>query len=199
MMPIPPLYYIRHGETDWNAEYRYQGQKDIPLNVKGEGQARRNGRVLAEILPDPTRTDLFCSPMTRTRQTLALVMEAAGWTDSDWAKSVRFEDKIIEFSFGDWEGWTLEEIKEREPELYWEREKDKWTTCMPNGESYQMLAERVGEWLQSLDKPTVVIAHGGVLRIVRHFLEKVPELEAPMLKTPQDKIYYWDGHEASWI
>ncbi len=198
-MPIPPLYYIRHGETDWNAEYRYQGQKDIPLNKKGEGQARRNGRVLAEILPDPTHTNLFCSPMTRTRQTLALVMEAAGWADSDWAKSVRFEDKIIEFSFGDWEGWTLEEIKVREPELYWEREKDKWTTRMPNGESYQMLAERVGDWLHSLDKPTVVIAHGGVLRIVRHFLEKVPELEAPMLKTPQDKIYYWDGQQASWI
>ncbi len=126
-------------------------------------------------------------------------MEEAGWTGSAWAESVTFENKLIEFSFGDWEGWTLEEIKEREPELYWEREKDKWRTCMPNGESYQMLSERVGEWFYNLDKPTVVIGHGGVLRIVRYLLEKVPELEAPMLKTPQDKIYFWNGQKASWI
>ena len=79
--------------------------------------------------------------MTRTRQTLDLVLQAAGWTDTPWAKSVIFDDRLIEFSFGDWEGWTLEEIKEREPELYWQREKDKWTTRMPNGESYQMLSE----------------------------------------------------------
>ncbi|WP_316861423.1 histidine phosphatase family protein [uncultured Cohaesibacter sp.] len=198
-MPTPPIYYIRHGETDWNAEHRYQGQRDIPLNKTGEQQARRNGKVLAELLDDPAGTNLFCSPMTRTRQTLDLVLETSGWADTDWARNVLFDDRLIEFSFGDWEGWTLEEIKQREPELYWEREADKWTTCMPNGESYQMLAERIGGWFRSLDKPTVVVAHGGVLRIVRYFLENVPELEAPMLKTPQDKIYFWSGSDASWI
>ena len=61
-MPTPPLYFIRHGETDWNAEMRYQGQRDIPLNTKGEGQAVRNGHRLAELLPDPAGTALFCSP-----------------------------------------------------------------------------------------------------------------------------------------
>ena len=198
-MSTPPIYYIRHGETDWNAEERYQGQKDIPLNVKGEGQARRNGKRLAELLPDPTGLDLYCSPMTRTRQTLALVLEEAGWTDSDWAKSCIFEENLREFSFGDWEGWTLEEIREREPEQYWKREKDKWATKMPNGESYEDLSLRIGKWFDRLDKPTVVIAHGGVLRIVRHFLEKIPQQEAPLLKTPQDKIYFWSGSEASWL
>ncbi|WP_180967028.1 histidine phosphatase family protein [Cohaesibacter celericrescens] len=198
-MPIPPIYFIRHGETDWNAEMRYQGQRDIPLNIKGEGQARRNGAKLAEILPNPQGTDLYCSPMTRTRQTFALMMQEAGWTDTPWANSVVFEDKLIEFSFGDWEGWTLEEIKEREPTQYWAREEDKWATKMPNGESYQMLAERIGSWFYKLDKPTVVVAHGGVLRIVRYFLEKVPEQDAPLLKTPQDKIYFWSGDEARWI
>lgn len=198
-MPTPPIYFIRHGETDWNAEFRYQGQRDIPLNSKGEDQARRNGRRLAELLPDPSGTALFCSPMTRTRQTLGLVLEASGWTETDWAKSVIFEDRLIEFSFGDWEGWTLEEIKEREPEQYWAREEDKWRTKMPNGESYEMLADRVGQWFDALDRPTVVIAHGGVMRIVRYFLENVPKLEAPLLKTPQDKIYFWSGKEAEWL
>lgn len=198
-MPTPPLYFIRHGETDWNAEMRYQGQRDIPLNTKGEGQAVRNGHRLAELLPDPARTALFCSPMTRTRQTLKLLLDAAGWSDTDWARSVTFEDRIIEFSFGDWEGWTLEEIKEKEPEQYWAREEDKWATRMPNGESYQMLAARVGEWFNALDRPTVVVAHGGVMRIVRYFLEGVPEQEAPLLKTPQDKIYFWSGEKADWL
>ena len=197
-MSIPPIYFIRHGETDWNAELRYQGQKDIPLNSHGKGQARRNGAMLAELLPDPSDTALFCSPMTRTRQTLSLLLEEAGWTETAWAKSVHFEDNLIEFSFGDWEGWTLEEIKEREPEQYWAREKDKWATKMPNGESYEDLSQRVGRWLYALDRPTVVVAHGGVMRILRYFLEKVPEQEAPLLKTPQDKIYFWDGASASW-
>ena len=198
-MLTPPIYFIRHGETDWNAQQRYQGQRDIPLNTTGQAQARRNGAKLAEILPEPHGTALYCSPMTRTRQTLALLLDAAGWTDTPWAKSVNFEDNLIEFSFGDWEGWTLEEIKEREPEQYWKREADKWATKMPNGESYQMLAERVGLWLGQLDSPTVVVAHGGVLRIVRHFLENVPEQDAPLLKTPQDQIYFWSGEQASWI
>ena len=198
-MPIPPIYYIRHGETDWNEQMRYQGQKDIPLNEKGRGQACRNGRELARLLPDPNGTALFCSPMTRTRQTLDLVLDCAGWAETDWARTVIFEKRLIEFSFGDWEGWTLDEIREREPALYWKREEDKWSTMMPNGESYEMLAERVGLWLRALDRPAVVVAHGGVLRVLRHFLENVPRQEAPKLHTPQDQIYFWSGSDARWV
>ena len=198
-MKIPPLYFIRHGQTDWNAEQRYQGQRDIPLNSLGECQARRNGEVLARHLHNPQTTQLFCSPLTRTRQTLYLVLEAAGWADTLWAKGVIFDKRLIELTFGDWEGWTFEQIKEREPALFAIREADKWNTCMPNGESYAQLSDRVEQWLAPLEHPAVVIAHGGVLRVLRRLIEGVPEQKAPMLNTPQDKIYHWDGEKVSWL
>ena len=198
-MPTPPIYFIRHGETDWNAEQRYQGQRDIPLNETGKAQARRNGAKLAEILPDPSAYALHCSPLTRTRQTLAFALEAAGWTDSAWAAGALFDPQLIELSFGDWEGWTLSDIKERDPDNYYHREKDKWRHCPPNGESYGDLASRVEPWWARLTGPTVVVAHGGVLRVLRQALEQVPKQEAPLLETPQDRIYCWSGNKASWL
>lgn len=198
-MQTPPIYFIRHGQTDWNAELRYQGQQDIPLNETGREQARRNGRMLARLLPDPSAYSLYCSPLGRTRQTLALILEEAGWQKSDWATSVDYTPDLLEISFGDWEGWTLEEIREREPEDYWAREKNKWSTCMPNGESYEMLAGRVGSWLSRLTRPSVVVAHGGVMRMIRYHLEKVPQSDAPALAMPQDKILYWDGEKSCWL
>ncbi len=162
-MPIPPLYFIRHGQTDWNAQYRFQGRRDIPLNEKGKSEARRNGQRLAEIVPDPSDMALFCSPMTRTRQTLAGILEASGWQDLPWADSVVFDPRLVEITFGDWEGWTKQEIKKNDPENYKARAKDKWSACPPNGESYAELSERIRPWLHSLTGPTIVVAHGGDL------------------------------------
>ena len=197
-MSIPPLYFIRHGQTDWNAQYRFQGQRDIPLNEKGRGEASRNGRRLAELVSDPSDLALYCSPLTRTRQTLDGVLQAAGWQQSDWAKSVIFDQRLVEITFGDWEGHTKQEIKEKDPENYKLRAKDKWFTCPPNGESYAQLSKRVQPWLDGLTGPTLVVAHGGILRILRQILENVPVSEAPLIEVPQDKIYVWSGKDACW-
>nr|WP_321445295.1 histidine phosphatase family protein [uncultured Cohaesibacter sp.] len=197
-MPIPPLYFIRHGQTDWNAQYRFQGRRDIPLNEKGKSEARRNGQRLAELVADPSDMALFCSPMTRTRQTLAGILEASGWQDLPWADSVVFDPRLVEITFGDWEGWTKQEIKKNDPENYKARVKDKWSTCPPNGESYAEMSERVRPWLESLTGPTIVVAHGGTMRVLRQILENVPVAEAPLLEVPQNKVYCWTGTEASW-
>ena len=67
----PELYFVRHGETNWNAEGRYQGSKDIPLNDRGRGQARLNGELLKLLLDRGGRaaTDFswYVSPLSRTR------------------------------------------------------------------------------------------------------------------------------------
>ena len=63
----PLVYFVRHGETDWNAEGRLQGQADTDLNARGQAQATRNGRLLGRLVKDPGRFDFVSSPLKRTR------------------------------------------------------------------------------------------------------------------------------------
>ena len=78
MRPGLKLYFVRHGETDWNAERRYQGQTDIPLNARGRDQSRRNGDALRAFLPAITQADFVASPLVRTRETMELLRTSLG-------------------------------------------------------------------------------------------------------------------------
>ena len=65
MRPDVTIYFIRHGETEWNAEARYQGQADIPMNARGRAQAARNGETLRPLLPGIAEADYVASPLAR--------------------------------------------------------------------------------------------------------------------------------------
>lgn len=193
------MIYIRHGQTDWNAEGRMQGQKDIPLNATGEGQASDNGRRLAAFLKDQgielSSLDFVSSPLDRTRKTMDLVRAELGLDDAGY----RLEPEVRELTFGDWEGHTLEELAEDFPEKVAQRREKKWEFVPPKGESYEMLAARIRPWLTTISKPTVVVAHGGVFRIVRGLLEGLETRAIPKLDVPQDKVFLWRNGEGSWI
>src|SRR5690606_32233692 len=77
-MTAPTIYLVRHGQTDWNAEYRLQGQADTDLNETGRAQAGRNGRRLAGLVADPAGFDFVSSPMRRTRETMERLRAAMG-------------------------------------------------------------------------------------------------------------------------
>ena len=185
------LVFIRHGQTSWNAEGRMQGQKDIPLNKIGEGQATGNGDRLARFLQqegiDPATLDFVASPLGRTRSTMERVRTAMFLNPIEY----RTEDQIKEISFGDWEGFTLEELADREQDRLLQRRVSKWSFLPPNGESYQMLAGRIGSWLKTVDRPAVVVSHGGVFRVLRGLLEGVAADKVPKLDVPQDKVFVW--------
>ena len=73
LKPGVTLYFVRHGETDWNRAQRYQGQRDIPLNATGREQAVGNGRVLAQALgQEAAALDYVSSPLVRARETMEL-------------------------------------------------------------------------------------------------------------------------------
>jgi probable phosphoglycerate mutase len=103
----PLIYFIRHGQTNWNKEPRFQGQRDIPLNDHGRSQAEGNGKILRELLAqtnvEPNSLDWFCSPLGRTKETMALVREQF---DAELPE-VTFDDRLKEISFGDMEGVLL--------------------------------------------------------------------------------------------
>jgi len=178
-----PFVFIRHGETDWNRELRFQGQRDIQLNERGRKQAARNGRAVAGILRE-REWRLVASPLGRAVETMRIVLDAAG----EGGRSFATDATLMEANYGDWEGLTLEDIAARFPKQGKAREADKWSYAPPNGESYKMVAERVSLWLTKLDAPTCVVAHGGILRALMYLLAGLPGHDAPHLAVPQDRV-----------
>jgi probable phosphoglycerate mutase len=161
---MPVLYYIRHGETEWNALGRLQGTRDIPLNEVGRRQAVHAGGVLQELLArdgrDKTALPFVASPLGRARMTMELVRETLKLPPRDYA----VDDRLREIAYGQWEGSTLAEAEARDPELYARRLADKWRVGAPDGESYADVEVRVSAWYASLTADTVAVAHGGVAR-----------------------------------
>lgn len=193
------LVYVRHGQTDWNAQARLQGQRDTPLNPSGETQARRNGAALRRWLDErgrsPSEFDWVASPLRRTTATMELMRAAMGLEPA----AFRTDPALKEIRFGAWEGFTLNELAQRDPDGHDARLFDKWGFVPPEGESYAMLADRIGRWLSSLRRDTVCVAHGAVHRVVRYHLEGMSEETAPALDVPQDRIYLWDAGAVRWL
>lgn len=197
---FPPfLVFIRHGQTDWNAEGRMQGQRDIPLNDTGRGQARRNGAALRDYLKekDISLDDLsyFVSPLSRAVETMELVCGELGLS----MDLCQRDERLREITFGAWEGYTIPELAEQTPELTAARKADKWGFVPPEGESYRMLASRIDAWLATVTRPAVVVSHGGVMRVLQGRLLSVPQPEIPTLDTPQDRFLVWKDGELEWV
>lgn len=188
-MPRPILYFARHGQTDWNAERRLQGQHDIPLNSLGRIQAAQSGRILRELFVreglQVADFDYVSSPLGRARETMELMRTGLGLDPVQY----RTDPRLKEMSFGRWEGFTFAELKDREAEGLAAREKDKWGFVLPGGESYAQLTVRVREWYESIDRDTVVAAHGGVCRALIAHLGIEPERTAPLGEIGQGCVY----------
>jgi broad specificity phosphatase PhoE len=162
MHPVPPftLYLIRHGETDWNAEGRLQGGRDVPLNDYGRVQAGDAAAKLRELEPLAEDLDYLCSPMSRARETMEILRRTLGMHGSYY----KVDERLRELTFGEWEGKTWREVRKGDPDRARMREKGKWSYVPPDGESYQMLLERVMPVFSGLRRPTAVVSHGGVMR-----------------------------------
>ena len=193
-MPRPILYFIRHGETDWNRERRLQGQHDIPLNSLGRVQASRCGELLRDLLERNGRTagdyDYVASPLGRARETMELMRAAMGLEPGAY----RTDARLMEMSFGRWEGFTFAELQAREASALAERERDKWGFVLPGGESYAQLQIRVRAWYESLDRDSVVSAHGGVCRALMAHLNLAQPEAASTGDIGQGCVYVFDGN-----
>ncbi|MGX7706999.1 histidine phosphatase family protein [Methylobacterium sp. Gmos1] len=197
-MSRAPLYFVRHGETDWNAEGRLQGQRDTPLNARGHAQAAEAGERLRHLLGEEVGTLPFiASPMERTRHTMeglraALGLDPAGYT---------IDPRLREIGFGAWEGLTWKEVRRSDPARSQARDRDRWGFCPPGegAESYAMVAERVRPLLDALDRPAVVVAHGGVARAVMVTLGAANREEAPHLEILQGRILVFEGATRRWV
>jgi glucosyl-3-phosphoglycerate phosphatase len=154
----------RHGQTTWNAEHRFQGQTDIPLDSTGAAQAGYAARRLATLSPNA----IFASDLTRAQQTAAALARLTGL-------QVITDKELRERFGGDWEGLSDAEIRERYP-----AERVTWNP--PNGEPTLVVADRVAgaftriaDWLED-GQLAVVVGHGAALRLgIERILGMNPE------------------------
>jgi probable phosphoglycerate mutase len=195
-LPRPTIYFIRHGETDWNLEGRLQGQKDIPLNDLGRVQAEEAGRRLRSIAPHYEDLAYVASPMRRTRETMEILRGAIGLHPG----SYKLDERLVEITFGAWEGMTWKEVRKAEPQLAALRERDKWNYVPPGGgESYAMLVDRIHPVLEDITRDTVIVAHGGVARAFLALRCGISSRQAASMDIWQGKVLVIEGRSHRWV
>lgn len=195
LKPGVTLYFIRHGETDWNAVQRYQGQTDIPLNAKGRGQAARNGDVLRSHLGSRAGDyDYVASPLSRASDTMRIVRQELGFDP----EAFRRDDRLMEQNYGHWEGLLWGELPTLDPGGFAARAKDKWNWQPRGGESYAMLSERIAGWLREVDRDSVVASHGAVSRVLRGLVLDLDRERLADLEVPQDRIMILKDGTLTW-
>jgi broad specificity phosphatase PhoE len=147
----------RHGETDYNAQRRFQGQGDVPLNARGIEQARE----LAKVAREREWAALWASPVLRARQTAEIVAEAIGL-------GPRYDARFAEHDVGDWQDRLFDDVERESPQLWarWQAGGEDWR--FPGGESLGEQQARVIDGLvavtQSHQLPALVVCHRGVIR-----------------------------------
>lgn len=187
-MPIDPaldLYLARHGQTEFNRENRFCGGSDSPLTATGREEAHRNGRVLRDHIGPRSELRIVSSPLARAVETAEIIRAELGCA----ATLIETDARLREISFGAWEGLTVDEIKSRFPNEWDRRVADRWHVAAPGGESYAMVARRVGTWLREARGQMLVVTHGAVDRILRGLYAGMSPDEICALPEPQDELF----------
>jgi probable phosphoglycerate mutase len=105
------------------------------------------------------------------------------------------DERLAEISFGDWEGFTIAQLHNRDPQGIAQREHDKWHFLPPGGESYQMVAARMRAWHDALTRDTVAVAHGGTARGLMAILGIAKPAAAPLVDIAQGVVYVFTGDQ----
>jgi probable phosphoglycerate mutase len=191
-MRPPVIYFIRHGETEWNAARRLQGRHDTPLSAVGREQSSRCGALLRDLLERDGRTpadfDYIASPLLRARASMELVRAALGLDPAGY----RTDPRLAEMAFGEWEGLTFSDLQASAADLLALREQDPWHFMPPGGENYQQLLARVRDWHASLTHDAVVLSHLNTGRALLAHLGVVPPAAAPRGRIEHAVIYVFD-------
>ncbi len=189
-MAGPEIVLVRHGETVWNRERRFQGRRDSPLTRRGVAQmVAIGGKLRAVFGGDLDGFELVASPLPRTWQSAVLVAEAAGLDPG----RIRLEPLVQEISWGAWDGLTAAEIEERDPEIWRQRIEDAFTSAPPNGgESRIEVLARARRWLAGLppDARVVLVSHGTFGRALRCAWLGLPHGAMLEMRAPQDAFFH---------
>jgi broad specificity phosphatase PhoE len=179
------IYLVRHGETEWNAQGRFQGQMDSPLTRNGREQAEHIGRRLADVVAKDTQ--MHVSPLGRTRQTADILRQFRRYP------APVFEARLQEVTVGSWDGLTFSDIDGLWPGRLDGSTAFDWYFRAPDGERFEAAVSRIQAWLEELDGSVIAVSHGLLGRLVRGVYLGLPQAEALCLPVPQDVIWHLRG------
>ena len=166
---------IRHGETDWNIEGRWQGQADVPLNQLGREQAIQTALALAGM----KITAIYSSDLSRARETAAILASVI-------KLNVQFDVRLREINQGEWQGLLASEIQARYPEAFRQRMTDPISVTPSGGETASQVMERIVAAIEEIHQlhfgeTVAIVSHGfAIACLLTHYqnlpIEKVWDL-----------------------
>lgn len=182
------IFVFRHGETFANANHIFTGFSNSDLTPKGIEEARE----IAEKLKDEPVTKAYQSDLTRSQETLKIVLEKYHPNITPITDA-----RIKERDYGDLTGLSKDEIEAKDPQQYklWHRSYD---VPPPNGESIQMVEKRVNPFIQELvaslkpDDVVFISAHGNAIRPMRKYFEHMSNDEISSYENVPGKIYEYE-------
>lgn len=193
VQPDHPLLFLRHGETPWNAEGRYQGATDISLSSTGQEQAIDQVKLVQKLLTEKRLSApelvLLSSPLLRARQTAKILQNGLeAITGRDFPLTI--EPELRELSFGRWEGLTSMAVKARFYEERKLRKSNRFTFAPQGGDSMAGREGVISDLLRGLQPHTIVVTHSALLRLIAHILGRA---DALVLQVPHRGGFLWDG------
>lgn len=174
---------VRHGQTDWNLEGRYQGQSDVPLNAAGRVQAQ----LAADRLEGTHLDAIYASDLRRASETAEIIAARLGLP-------VKFDPRLREINQGEWEGQLVAEIQQKYTDLWHQRGEDALALRPPGGETVGEVAGRVTTALTEIAAQNprgtlLIVSHGLALATVlcrvhavsvAHAYDWIPENATPI-------------------
>jgi broad specificity phosphatase PhoE len=190
---LPTIYFIRHGETDWNKQGLIQGALDVELNALGHQQAQAVAHALNDKRIELRGFNFYVSPQIRAQQTMSYVAAALAKPMFE----ITTEPRVRELGFGVWEGKPSWELKASP--IYPADPETRYSWRPEGGESYADGVVRVDQWLSTLTGPTLVVAHGAVGRCLMGYVSGCNPADLVTLKTPQGYYCRLQNGQIDWF
>jgi probable phosphoglycerate mutase len=196
-MKLPTIILVRHGQTKWNVEGRYQGRLNSDLTEKGKKQAKSNASKIAKVVNLNEPFKIFSSPLGRAKESCYIICDELGIDKN----KVIFDERILEFNYGIFEGKTRDECKEKYSQVLADREANKWSYQIENGESYMLVTKRLKLWLESVsdEKVVIMVAHEMVNRALRGIYCNLDSDSMLVLRQANDIVLKLENSEESLV
>ena len=193
------IFFVRHGQTDWNKQARFQGQTDLELNSIGIKQAKHNAKSIANYVVSRdyifNNLSILTSPLKRAFDTSKYICCELSLSQ----KNISIDHNLLEQNYGIWEGLTRSEIEEMYGEALFKRDNNPWTFAPKNGENLQSVANRMVEVIHKISCPTIIVTHSGNLLALHAILGLINITKLLKEKIPHNRVFVVHNDRYEWI